>query len=560
MEVPRASGGSGFIRETTPVTVVRDASLWLNSLFQCAAIMPRLLLLLLGLVLFSDRSRSDYLPGFSSTLEGEQQADFADLLDDVLVFQQDLVAMRASGDRQETLAAQNSLGHALTRLGDLQSDGTILNEAIEVLREALWSFDEHEDPVFYAVTQQNLAYALVALGGVANSSDFLEESEGHYHQALSLFHEAGKSELAAATRRRFEPYFSPEQSPPPRIQPDDADEVFSDPDPDDDPGNGPPYPGFEVSLFGSIEVSAVTGRNEALEGSGTGHGYSLDVDPEVEIAANYQMDSGFFYGADVSFDVEELSGSSSVLHFSGGFGELRFGQDSGAEDDIFIGGGDSQAGSGGIDGNAANLVDVGLTGSGSAIKASYYTPRRRGVQVGVSFTPDTDADRSGRVAVEDLEDNTGRFRDHVGLGANWVASVMGADVIASVVGSFGQAVAGDNLSSYAVGGNAVLGRLSVSAGYAAETSFNDRDLLNFGVIYGFDPWIEGLGESRLGAGIAFLFPENAPDSTVFALSGDLEMAAGLRLLGDLAYNHREGPSPDGLGSSLSSVLAIELSY
>lgn len=522
--------------------------------------MPRLLLLLLGLILFSDRSHSDYLPGFSATLEGEQQTDFADLLDDVLGFQQDLMAMRATGDRQETLAAQNSLGHALTRLGDLQSDDTILNEAIEVLRKTLLSFDEQDDPVFYAITQQNLAYALVALGAAANSSAFAEESEGHYRQALSHFDAAGKSELAAATRRRLEPYFSLEQSPPPLTQQDDADQVSSDLGPEPAPANGPPYSGFEVSLFGSVEVSAVTGRNEALEGSGTGYGYALDVDPEVEIAANYQMDSGFYYGADVSLDVEELSGSSSVLHFSGGFGEIRFGQDSGAEDDIFIGGGDSQAGSGGIDGNAANLVDVGLTGSGSAVKASYYTPRRRGVQVGVSFTPDTTAGGSGPVALEDLEDNTGRFRDHVGLGANWVASVMGADVIASAVGSFGQAVAGDNLSSYAIGGNAALGRLSVSAGYAAETSFNDRDLLNVGITYGFDPWIEGLGESHFGAGVAFLFPENAPDSTVFALSGDLEMAAGLRLFGDLAYNHREGPSPDGLGSSLSSVLAIELSY
>jgi len=314
-----------------------------------------------------------------------------------------------------------------------------------------------------------------------------------------------------------------------------------------------------VVLSGSVSITSVVGRSDVLNGEGSGFDQQLSADPEVDISASYDAGGGFDYGLDVSLNVEDLSDNTATAHFSGGFGEIRLGQDSGAEDDLYVGGGDYQAGSGGIGGDAANLVDVGLTGSDSATKVSYYTPRQRGVQFGVSFTPDT-ADELGFLTAEDPSDDEGRFENHVGLGANWVGNIAGADIIASVVGSFGEAVFGDNLSSYSVGSGVSLGSVQFGAGYTVETNFNDRELLNFGALRTFDPWLWEFGESNLGIGLAFLFPENAPNSTVVAASADLELATGLRLLSDIAYSDQEGPSSSNDPPNISGVLAIEMDY
>lgn len=466
---------------------------------------------------------------------GQEKTAFATLMNALRGSQKALFASKAAGDQHQVLTSRNNIGYTLVLLGYLQRSSSILKEAVNRLRRTLLSIDRHRDDALLAATKQNLTFALMTSAAITGNKRHLGEALNRYN--------LGPTSLDKV-----------DQEPGDAVSPLAEDESEPEYEPDS---------GFELSLYGSIEVSAVAASNGTLEDDERDQGYSLDVDPEVTLDARHWDDRGFDYGAEVSIDVADISASTSVLHFSGGFGELRFGQDSGAEDDIYIGGGDYQAGSGGIDGNGANLVDVGLTGSNDAVKASYYTPRKRGFQLGVSFTPDTAANSTGLSESNDLDDGSddvGRFEDHVGLGVNWIGSVLDAEILASAVGSFGQAVAGDNLSSYSLGSGITLGRLGVGAGYTAETSFNDRDLLNFGATYAFDPWFQDVGASHLGAGIALLFPERAASSTVFAISGDMGLAEGLILFGDTSYNIRDEGSRDGSGSTLSSVLGMELVF
>ena len=54
---------------------------------------------------------------------------------------------------------------------------------------------------------------------------------------------------------------------------------------------------------------------------------------------------------------------------------------------MFVGGEDAQAGTGGIDGDTTNL-DHPVPDTGDDAKATYFTPRIAGFQLGASFTPD----------------------------------------------------------------------------------------------------------------------------------------------------------------------------
>ncbi|MGI9452385.1 MAG: porin, partial [Geminicoccaceae bacterium] len=475
-------------------------------------------------------------------------------MDAIRSLQKALATPETSDSRLRLIALKNNLGHALISLGSLQRDETILREGIGLLRDVLRSIDQWQNASLFALTQRNLASALMMLAATTKSEDDVEEAIERYGLALRIFEETGQEELAASTRRELEPLLSHRppsvaEHDPAAARPADtakfgdaarsddatkregaakAEDAESDVIAEDrsQPAIKPVNPDVELRIYGSVAFTAVTGREDILNDDGSGYDDEFSADPEVNIGASFATDAGFDYGADVSLDVEDLSGTTSVMHFSGGFGELRFGQDSGAEDDMYIGGGDYQAGTGGIDGDAANLVDVSLTGSDDAIKMSYYTPRQQGVQFGLSFTPDT-VDVMDEAAGDDDAEDEGRFEDHVGLGVNWVGRLAGADILATVVGSYGQAVMGDDLSSYAVGGGVALGPVQFGTGYTVEPSFNDRELLNFGVLRTFDPWFDGLGKSRLGAGVAFQFPENANNSTVWALSADTELAAGL---------------------------------
>ncbi len=496
--------------------------------------------------------------GAALAIEGQEKGDFAILMDAVRTLQR---ALEMPEENKHRIAiVRNNLGHALAFLGDLQGDEVILREAVQVLEDSFDLIDEQRDMLLWAMTQQNQAFAKVKLAAVTDDNRIVDEAIEGYGQALGIFDQVEQSALASITRHRLAA-LKDGHHPASIVQAThtdiDADGAGDDGTPSSDLpvasdlGNEDPAV-FEVVLSGSLQFAAVTGSEK-------GDGYGFDVDSETEITARGETDHGIDYGAVLSLDVDDLGDSTSLVHVSGGFGEVRLGQDSGAEDDMYVGGGDAQAGTGGIDGDGANLVDVALTGSESALKASYYTPRKRGVQLGASFTPDTADGGDGSIELDDA-DNEGRFENHWGLGINWMGELDQARLIASAVGSFGQAITGDDLQSYSIGSSLAVGRLLLAAGYTAETGFNERDLLNFGITYGFDPWFQGLGESRLGAGVAFLFPEEGKDKTVFALSGDILVSPGLKLLGDITYNNSPEQTSDSRPSSVSSVVAIEVTY
>ena len=159
------------------------------------------------------------------------------------------------------------------------------------------------------------------------------------------------------------------------------------------------------------------------------------MDNEVHIEATATSDSGVTYGSYLEI---EIGSDSSVaqnanvsvdevnLFFSGNFGRVELGQQDGAEDVMFVGAEDAQSGTGGIDGDTSNLAPIiNVQNTGDATKATYFTPRIAGFQLGASFTPDT-SDNNG------IKNNSGQ-ENAIGIGGNWVGAFGGIDLTLSAV-------------------------------------------------------------------------------------------------------------------------------
>jgi outer membrane protein OmpU len=330
--------------------------------------------------------------------------------------------------------------------------------------------------------------------------------------------------------------------------------------------------GIEVTLSGYTEFGAKGATDDTLQSSGD-RGYTFFMDNEVHIQATGTTDGGLTYGS--YGEIELASGDANNqnvfvdevnLFFSGGFGRIELGRQDGAEDLMLAGGEDAQAGTGGVDGDTANLcsggcIDLNL---GDVTKATYFTPRVGGFQLGASFTPDTGDD--GGLDNNGTEDAP-QHKNVVSGGANWVGAFGGVDLTLSAVGVYGDADNdkqpgfpgdGEERKDYAVGGLIGAGGLSFGATWGQKTDFNEANWANIGLEYSF---------GNASASVGYTYGDvNALNDVqhVFVVSGNVGLAPGLNLKGDVSYN-TEDPGKDDSdgakqGNTLAGVLSVQLDY
>jgi hypothetical protein len=189
---------------------------------------------------------------------------------------------------------------------------------------------------------------------------------------------------------------------------------------------------IEVTLSGQVEFRFEVADEETIA---DGRGYYFAMDSETKIEAEGAADNGINYSAKVELetdaDIQNVNSDETRLAFWGGFGRVELGRDDGAADNMFVGGEDFQAGTGGIDGDTDNLNFNPVEDSSDAAKITYFTPRVAGIQLGVAFTPDTGDSE------DDSDDDAGDIEEHVDFGINFTTSAGGADVTLSAVGSIG---------------------------------------------------------------------------------------------------------------------------
>jgi hypothetical protein len=326
-------------------------------------------------------------------------------------------------------------------------------------------------------------------------------------------------------------------------------------------GAAPAKAEIEVVLGGYTEFGGKAATDETLQGD-PDRGYTFFMDNEVHIEATGVTDGGLTYGSYA--EIELASGDDNDenvfvdevnLFFSSGFGRIELGRQDGAEDVMLAGGEDAQAGTGGVDGDTANLSSIIDLNLSDTTKATYFTPRVGGFQLGASYTPDT-GDDGGR-------DGVGFDQQHYNVvsgGANWVGAFGGVDLTLSAVGVYGDSEddANDERLDYAVGGLLGVGGLSFGATWGQRTDFAEADWAHLGLKYGF-----GAANASIGYTYGDVDAFN-DEQHVFVVSGDVGLAPGLTLKGDVSYNTDDPGNDDSAGAdqddTIAGVVSIQMDY
>ena len=135
---------------------------------------------------------------------------------------------------------------------------------------------------------------------------------------------------------------------------------------------------------------------------GKGRGYLFTVDDSrLKFDITGKTDPGMDYGFTIVVDADtnkQKNIKENYLYFGGSWGKLTMGDVDGVEDTMAFYGGDPLGGTGGFDGNFDRVVNFttgavvspDLVGDTSrSTKITYHTPRWKGIQAGVSYTPRT---------------------------------------------------------------------------------------------------------------------------------------------------------------------------
>jgi outer membrane protein OmpU len=342
--------------------------------------------------------------------------------------------------------------------------------------------------------------------------------------------------------------------------------------------------GLQVVLGGFTEFGINAANHDTLDNDNHNRGYAFFMDNEIIVRADGVTDGGIRYGSKIEIEAgSDLdTGPNSVsldeagLFFSGGFGRVELGREDGAEDLMFVGAEDAQAGTGGIDGDTQNLGQIQFPDMSDDIKATYFTPRIAGFQLGASFAPDGDDNENGLGSNEFISAADGGFGDNrknmIGGGANWVGVLGPVDLTLSAVGMFADVKGGnaiqtangfrDDEKAYAVGGVLGFGGLSFGVSYndfKGPTDAQKARLVSLGLAYGFGP-------ANVSVGFEQDWNRDANDAQIFVVSGDLGVLPGVTLKGDVSYN-TEDPNKrvndDGTtdsGGTIGGVLSVQLDY
>ena len=200
-------------------------------------------------------------------------------------------------------------------------------------------------------------------------------------------------------------------------------------------------PTLSFSGFTRVEVSF---SDQELN-AGRERGYHIETDENyLNWTAKGTADNGLTYAATAKMEFNgagkgKLSGivserdrigvDEAYLSFGGDWGSVVMGDDDGADDIMMVGGYSLLTAGFGYDGGYGSQVNFSTSGSGAqafaslvgdtsdATKVSYFTPRWNGLQLGVSWTPD-----SGHTFDEGIgnsPDNDGSLENAVGFGINY---------------------------------------------------------------------------------------------------------------------------------------------
>jgi len=305
-----------------------------------------------------------------------------------------------------------------------------------------------------------------------------------------------------------------------------------------------------LSLTGrvNVEFQSVSQDDEADFGS---RGYNLQTDDAgFDLKAEGTSDNGLVYGAKIEIDSDASGGAVGIdelmLYFSGGWGRLEMGSEDGADQVMAHGGFSVLSGDGGHDGGYKDAFDVNavtadidVDNTGDANKITYYTPRVGGIQLGISYTPDSDSNFATSL---DTANAASGFENFIGVGVNFVSSFddVGIRLAGIVANGDSQTIGTNDIDGYSIGGQVDFGDISVASSYgdngdsAEAGTIESKKWFDLGIRYTMGDYTYSIGYLNAGSDTGVV-GEDDDSLKVYSIGAGYALAPGLALRAEVLH-------------------------
>jgi outer membrane protein OmpU len=338
-----------------------------------------------------------------------------------------------------------------------------------------------------------------------------------------------------------------------------------------------------VTVGGFIDFQAAQFDDDAAAASTNDYGFRNDT--EIHLSVDGKTDAGLGYGAVIELEADATndttnSGENSdrtYVYLDGNWGRFELGTNTDAATALKVDASTIARATGGIDGdwfrfvtapNATFIVRPDLPVSHGGIqtpgdtenagKVTYYSPSFSGLQVGVSYTADTDAKGQVVTAAATTASLGAGYEDVWSGGLTYNRQFDQVALGLSATAEYGDASVGgvDDLEAYALGASVGFSGLSVAGSWGdVEANNGDGEFWTLGAAYDFDAF--GASVTYMDSETELAGVDQEFDNLVFGV--DYAVAPGLTPYAEVAlfdYNGVGAADNDGTVFIVGTQLAF----
>ena len=328
---------------------------------------------------------------------------------------------------------------------------------------------------------------------------------------------------------------------------------------------------MNVTLGGLFWFSAYMKEEDITANNGRGYGFTVS-ESEVHVRTSATADNGMKYGVHIELNAGAADNpavdEAHVMIASPSWGTIELGDQDDATNRMLVGAWNATKGAGGPFGGLGDLNTV-FNGNGSdnlqsradwqaftssdATKATYFSPRFSGFQIGASWTPDS-GENSGGPATADSDAN-GSFENVLGLAVKYSGKFdsVGVTLTAGMEQGTDENATGaeiEDLDVMGIGGNISTAGFTIGAHYR---DYGDTQLTAAQTAAGADSgnqWSLGVGYQAGPWGISAWYLKGEKDNTNTSPAGAREteiqryglgagyaVAPGWQLRAELTFNN-----------------------
>lgn len=341
-------------------------------------------------------------------------------------------------------------------------------------------------------------------------------------------------------------------------------------------------------LNGASTVPPGVNNPSKVDTYGKGQLFTMDSS-RLRFTVDTKMDCGTTYGLVFVLDGNVSAGKTvreDYIFGEGHWGKVFAGDTYGVQSTMAFGGYDQWGGTEFVDGDMSRavnyttgaLVSPDLVGdTGRATKLTYQTPRWKGFQVGVSYTPRTEHKGEQTVSSTTSLDSTKKpfNTDNIASGINFIHKFCnGLEAALSATSVFGQAhpeyvtmPPRKNVASFALGGTFTYADIGVSAEYGnngksleftGQNISNAGQFLDFGLGYTWKATKFSAGyyygwRNALGGGTTSGFTRAKSKTNAVSAAVDHKLVPGMIVYFEYANFQMKNPAATDEANRLNSL-------